>query len=238
MKGIISLALILVCACGDGLPRHARPARTSMATTDSASAQEGATHRPAQITDRRPLFVSELSPGEGTRVFQTAASPIYLRAEPSLAATVTDSLTVPIGTRIAPDEERYQTMAAGVISVTSPTQVSGRNLGPLQYLSRHQYYSDTFPVDTIDVGTGATIEYLMYRAEGTCFVRVDGNVIDAHYCPVGGYSVMGSDIRPISGAELVRDPEVQWWLHLTLDGERRGWALVEESTFRPARHDP
>jgi len=228
----VVLASILPLGCGDRTPPpESRPLAAT--TPESIALPKAALPTAPSVAPIRPLFVSELAAGEGRPQFVTAAASLPLHAEPSLAATVADSLLLPVGTPIEYDEERYQTMRAGVISIVAPLQVTGRNFGPLQYLSREAYYSGAFPSDTITLSAGTTADYLMYRAEGTCFIRVGENVIDADRCPVGAIQYP-YDPTAVT-AHLERDAEIEWWIHITRSGEPRGWALVEDRTMQVAR---
>jgi hypothetical protein len=235
MKWIILLASILACGCGESArPPHGQ-LRPAIAVAESTGSLRVRLDSPAQSIERPALFVSELSAGEGILEFRTSAPSLPLRAEPSLAAKVIDSLQSPVGASIQYDEERYQTMRAGLIAILAPIHVTGRNLGPIRYLSRDAYYSAAFPDDTLALPAGTTADYLMWRAEGTCFIRVGGNVIDAHYCPVGFTRYPDDGTGP--AAQLIHDSEVEWWIRVTLNGEPRGWALVDERTMQVERRE-
>jgi hypothetical protein len=92
-------------------------------------------------------------------------------------------------------------------------------LGIIGRLSKKDYYSGQFAGANVEVPVGKDIEYLQYRAEGTCFVRIDRQVIDADPCPAQD----AEHFR--AGAE----PVVQWWIHLT--GTHVGWVEVTDETL-------
>lgn len=84
------------------------------------------------------------------------------------------------------------------------------------------YYSGRFPNAKVGVAPGTTLEYLQYRAEGTCFVRIDKDVIDASPCP---------DIDK-NGFKLEKEPKTELWIHLTVDSG--GCVIVDETAVKRA----
>lgn len=158
-------------------------------------------------------------PGEGRPVFE-ANGPVQLRAEPAGSAEVTSVLNVPAGQPLTFDETVYRTMTPGLFLARRRSVVKGRDLGDLTTLSRMDYYTGRFEQVELPVSAGERIEYLQYRAEGTCFVRVRSRIIDAHMCPTE--SPDDFDMRS--------EPTVEWWIHL-VDG-RAGWVAVSSDTVK------
>ena len=113
----------------------------------------------------------------------------------------------------------------GQIQVLSAGTITGRVIGTAPLLTREAYYKETFPQGTTHVQPGDVIEYLQYRAEGTCFVRVQGRVLDAMPCP----SENESSFRVVS------QPMTEWWIRVVVDGEPLGWVLVEATTVYLSR---
>jgi hypothetical protein len=105
------------------------------------------------------------------------------------------------------------------LTALAPTVVAGRLLGTISRLSTEDYYSGRYASGNVAVSAGKDVEYLQYRAEGSCFVRVDREVIDAAPCPAQD----SQHFR--AGAE----PVVEWWIHLT--GTRVGWIEGTETTL-------
>ena len=69
---------------------------------------------------------------------------------------------------------------------------------------------------------GLNIEYLQYRAEGTCFVRLSGVVIDADPCPINDKAMF----------RLETEPKIEWWIHVVLPDNSVGWLLVTDSRVK------
>jgi hypothetical protein len=83
-------------------------------------------------------------------------------------------------------------------------------------------YFGNFPNVKVDVAPGTTVEYLQYRAEATCFVRVGKNVIDASPCP---------DINK-DAFKLEREEKTELWIHVTVDSGGR--LMVDKTTIKTA----
>ncbi|MFN8062706.1 MAG: hypothetical protein U0Q12_26375 [Vicinamibacterales bacterium] len=165
------------------------------------------------------LFEVGLWPGEGRPVFE-ANGPVQLRTQPTSAAEVTSVLNVPPGERLTFDDTVYRTVTPGLFRARRTSVVKGRDLGSLTTLSRMAYYTGRFDRVELPVSEGEAIEYLQYRAEGTCFVRLRSRIIDAHMCP----SESPDDF------EMRSKPAVEWWIHLA--GGRGGWVIVSPETVK------
>jgi hypothetical protein len=169
--------------------------------------------------DPRPVaFEGELWPGEGRPQFETTGAPLVLRVTPRPSAEVLRRVEIPAGTPVDFDETRYRTLVAGQIAVLRPAILRGRNLGEIRYLSREDYIQGDLPAQEWEAAEGDTIEYLQDRAEGTCFIRFAGVVIDAQPCP----AVLADSFRTI------REPITEWWIRVSPEDEAPGWVLVEE----------
>jgi hypothetical protein len=159
-------------------------------------------------------FEVGLWPGEGIPVLNSVTAEVPLRREPSSSSAEVTRVAVSPGLRVEFDDTRVRTIRPGRITVIADARVRGRNLGQVSSLSRDDYYRGSFAPSERGVVAGEVIEYLQYRAEGTCFVRVRGNTIDAQPCPV------------IEAAFRVdSEPEVEWWVHATI-GSAAGWVLI------------
>jgi hypothetical protein len=168
-----------------------------------------------------PVFQIELWPEEGIPAFEATGEPLRLHETPNRAALVTYVVETTAGTPIEFDGTRYQTWEPGTIEVLEAAVIGGRDMGAVQHLTRDQYYSLDFPHEEWRVVPGDTIEYLQYRAEGTCFVRIEGVVVNADLCPAF-----------LQDAFLVAtEPVTEWWIHATI-GERTGWLLVDQTVLR------
>ncbi len=128
-------------------------------------------------------FEVELWPGEGRPKFVAAATTIHPRAAPSNQAAAMPAVQVRKGEAVEFGATVYRTTKPGRLRALASATVTGRRLGPIVRLSRNDYYSGKFPAAAVPVTAGELIEYLQCRAEGTCFVRIRGDVIDAGPCP-------------------------------------------------------
>jgi len=95
-------------------------------------------------------------------------------------------------------------------------------LGDVRILARQRYYSDEFQRGGITLRPPATFEYLQDRAEGTCFVRVNGQVIDADVCPAHDDSVF----------RVTGTPQTQLWIRVAEPGRPAGWLRVDDGAVR------
>ena|SRR5476651_1746022 len=172
-------------------------------------------------------FEIELWPGEGRPVFEATGQAVTLYEDAATSAKRKGQLTVQRGQSIAFDETRYRTVAAGRLRALLATQVSGRIVGPVGRMSRMEYYRGKFPPGTKSIAPGATLEFLQYRAEGTCFVRVDGDVIDSDPCPA-------TDARAF---QVEADPKVEWWIRVVSAGTPIGWVMVDDGVIGVVRRE-
>ena len=166
-------------------------------------------------------FESDLWPGEGIPVFEAIATQLSLHELPSLSSKVARRVTVKPRQRLVFDETRYRTIIPGRLTALVSANIKGRTLEGVSRLSKADYYSSKFPNSTVNVSSGDAIEFLQYRAEGTCFIRVAGKTIDAALCPTHS-----KDFR------LDVEPRLEWWIHITVDGKPAGWLLVTDTTAR------
>jgi len=167
------------------------------------------------------LFEIDLWPGEGRPVFEAVSRNLELRELPSASSKTIGTVGVSPRQRLSFDNTRYRTIQAGQIRVLGSTRVTGRMLGAVNGLSREDYYNGKFAPAFVEVQPGANVEYLQYRAEGTCFVRIAGNVIDADPCPSNDKSMF----------RVETEPKTEWWIHIVL-GDSAGWLLVTDSTVK------
>lgn len=168
------------------------------------------------------VFEIELWPGEGRPRFRAATAELGIREAPSVSAKVVRRLPVSKGQEITFDQTRYRTVKAGRLQVLTSTSVNGRILGAIRFLSLESYYKGRFPTKAVECRQGDALEYLQYRAEGTCFVRIGGQVIDADPCPV-------QDERAF---RVATKPETEWWIRMVLNDTPVGWLRVEDASIK------
>ncbi|MEO6446565.1 MAG: hypothetical protein ABIP66_15540 [Gemmatimonadaceae bacterium] len=168
------------------------------------------------------MFETEIWQGEGRPVLDVAAPGVTLRATPAASAPPVEGATLAMGDRLEFDSTRIRTTSTGAfVSIASGT-VSGRNFGPVIRVSRSAYYAQDVADTSLRTTPGDSVEYLQYRAEGTCFVRLQGMVIDANPCP----TARQREFR------LTREPELEWWIRVIRDSGKSGWLLMSDSTAR------
>lgn len=170
-------------------------------------------------------FEVALWPGEGRPVFEAVATELVLRELPSLDAKVVERLRIVRGKPVEFGETVYRTVTPGHLRALTQTRITGRRLGDTKRLSKDDYYGARFPRSEVVVDAGARVEYLQYRAEGTCFVRVKGEVIDAEACPAQDAHAFAVESKPT----------LEWWIEVVVDRKRRGWLLVNPSTVKQVR---
>jgi hypothetical protein len=170
------------------------------------------------------VFEIELWPGEGRPHFQVMSNELAIHETPSSSARIVRRLSVGRGQDLAFDETRYRTTESGHLQVLAPTRITGRVLGAVRSLTRDAYYSGQFPRQGVACQQGDVIEYLQERAEGTCFVRVNDQVVDADPCPA-------QDDRTF---RLTSKPKTEWWIRVVVDRVPVGWVMVDGKTVKPS----
>ena len=167
------------------------------------------------------VFEVELWPGEGRPQFRAIATEIVIRQTPTATSPIVSHLQVTRGQQIAFDETRYRTIQAGTLQALTATSVTGRILETTRLLTRDAYYKGKFPQETIALNSGETFEYLQYRAEGTCFVRIGNRTIDATRCPA-------EDDRAFL---VISEPKTEWWIRVVVDRVPVGWVMVDKKNI-------
>lgn len=169
-------------------------------------------------------FTIELPPGEGIPVLEAVGDSIVLHAGPSSGTPMTGALTGSRGRILPYDSARYVTLEPGAVVATDATEIVGYNHGATGMLTRAKYYEPGVAADTFPIAAGDTVEFLQHRAEGTCFIRRRGEVIDARECPAIGDTSW----------TVLSQPATELWFRLA--GEPpRGWVKIGEASVRIAR---
>ena len=173
-----------------------------------------------------PAFECGVTPGEGIMRFAAGPEPIALRSAPSSLAAEAGVLGLPEGTEIRYDEARFRTVAPGLLVATTDGALVGSSYGPISYLSREDYVGFGAEVGEFVFAAGDTIEYLMVRAEGDFFARVDGDVVAVHSLP----EESGLMAR-------VREPVTELWIRVIAPEEDVpvGWLLVTDGVVELPR---
>ena len=164
-------------------------------------------------------FEINLWPGEGRPVFEAVTIELPLRDQPQATAKVRDRVRVKKGQRVEFTDTVVRTITPGEFRALVDTTIVGRQLGQVARLSEDDYYSAKFPQVSVPVKKGDRIEFLQYRAEGSCFIRVQRNAIDAERCP-------GMDDQSFA---IQSDAKVEWWIEASV-GKAKGWLRVDTSS--------
>ena len=172
------------------------------------------------------IFEIDLWPGEGIPVFEATSQQLQLHELPSASSRVSKALNVSVGQRISFDDTRYGTTQAGRIRAYTDSHVMGSMIGKMNHLSRDDYARGKFAPVNVEVRTGTSFEYLQYRAEGNCFVRIDGNVISVWPCP----TIENSEF------ETIAEPKIEWWIHVVND-KAQGWLLVVDANVKEVKRE-
>lgn len=167
-----------------------------------------------------PGFAVALWPGEGIPVFDAVGMPLPLRSAPYTDAPALDTLRAAAGTRLQFDSTSVRTTRHATITVLRADSIAGRDFGTITALSREAYQADA-PLVTLPVVPTSELLLLQYRAEGTCFVRLDSRVLEADPCPLfdtGAFQPGG-------------EPTTEWWVRVTGGQHGGGWVMVSDSTI-------
>ncbi len=161
------------------------------------------------------IFEISILQGEGPHVFHARTKQLPLRDGPYVASPIAVSVKTSPGQQLVYDQELSRTTRVGHFKVLAVAQIEGRLFGRLTQVSRRDYYYGSVGRVNSTVVPGTTIQYLQYRAEGSCFVRIDGNVIEVSPCP------------EIDAAKfkLESEPLTEEWIHVKI-GSANGWVLV------------
>jgi hypothetical protein len=170
-------------------------------------------------------FSVETWPGEGIPVIEARRAFLYLHVVPDRESEIVDTLLTDAGVRVHFDSTRYQTIKPGSIAVLGTTSVIGRDLGKRSHLTFEEYYSGDDDSVAIKVTPSSTIELLQYRAEGTCFVRLDQRVINADPCPMFDSATV----------RVEREPVTRWWIRTRGQHGKSGWLELSDSTAQAVR---
>lgn len=172
-------------------------------------------------TPQGPLLISDLWPGEGVPHFAANTKTLDLHEQPSRTSPLHRVPTSP-GAAIDFDSTRFMTLRAGHVLARESGELSGRVFGRVTHVSKAMYYAATIPSRATGYAKGDTLEYLQDRAEGTCMMRVRGEVIEADECPT---------IDSAAFATLTQ-PQTEWWIHVVMSRASQGWLLIDPRFVR------
>ena len=168
------------------------------------------------------VFVSELTPGEHLPEFYAATTQLTLHKEPSKLSPVVEQFKIKNGEKITFDETRYCTVKPAIVKTVNSTYLYDViKYGKLKYFSMKAYYeAGSGPESKFALKSGEVIEYLQYRAEGSCIFRWRGDIY------AGSCSWEG---RPNSADFNMESlPINELWVRITKNKKTSGWFLVEK----------
>ena len=166
------------------------------------------------------LFESEFWPEEGLPEFRAKTPHIVLRERPSADSPVCREIDLPLSMKLEFSAFRYRTLRSGIVVAQAPGKLHARSYGRASYISRENYYESYAEYRDYTYEEGDAFEYLQYRAEGSGFIRWNGEILDAELPWAWGKD---------SSLRLQSEPEAEGWIQL-LGTDRRpiGWLLVGE----------
>ena len=167
--------------------------------------------------EKSNTFDSEFWPEEGRPVFHSSTTHLTYYDKPNHKAEISNEAEVKKKSIIEYTSFRYRTIRPGRVVTKSSGKLEGRSLGEINFLSKDMYYEDYSEPTEIPYHTGDSFEYLQYRAEGSCFIRIKGMVYDIEYCPWLGSS---------SEIALTKKPLAESWLNTS-----SGWLFVESGVI-------
>jgi len=165
-------------------------------------------------------FASGLWPGEGRPRFAAKTSVLVLRRDPHRQSPVAARVSTKPGASLEFDDTRYRTVRPGEVVAVADGVLQARNFRRISFLSADDYYRNA-PLQDIPYQKGTSFEYLQYRAEGNCFVRLDGEIIETDIC-----ATLDDKFR------LLSEPITEWWVRVVIFGKPKGWLLIDETTVQ------
>ena len=164
------------------------------------------------------VFESELPPGNDRILYMWETATPQLRAEPYQSAQVVKTLDAVRNHIVEYDSTRFRTISAGGLVAMRGVRLFGRDFGSRRFVSTLEY-REKRPVRSWDIAVGDTLRYLLYRAEGTCFVQLVQTVIEAQPCP----------IEQPEDWKTLRDARTELWIRVTTVGRPLGWVRAGAS---------
>ena len=176
----------------------------------------------AEALPKGPLsqFESEFWPEEGRPVFAARVRRLILYERPDLNSPIAGEIELDAGERVVYSLFRYRTVRPGrVVVVKGEAELSGRNLGATNYVSRDNYYEDGGETLRVALSRGDQLGYLQYRAEGSGFVRWRELVIVVPFLPWNELD---------TAFDLLSEPVAESWVRVEVERLGAvGWVLAD-----------
>jgi hypothetical protein len=168
-------------------------------------------------------FESELFPEEGPHLFRAKADRLVLRKEPFSNSPALKEEPVERFAPIHFDQARYRTLTPGRVEVKQSTYLEARRFGKIHSLSVEDYISNKYPSKNYLLKEGAPLEYLQYRAEGACLIRVQQEVYEVEQCPF-------ADLN--RGFQRLSDETTELWIRIVNERkEPLGWISANDPSI-------
>ena len=181
---------------------------------------------PFQAEAQQPLFETELWPEEGRPQIRSRASSLVLRERPEADSPIAREIEVSLDEFLAFSSFRYRTITPGRVQAQRDGSFHGRSFGRVSYVSKEAYYHASSPQTDFPYLQNDEVEYLQYRAEGTGFIRLHGEVLDVDL-------PFWSDPAAFM---IASEPQCERWIQLLHDGNTRlGWLLLDENAEEVGR---
>jgi len=171
-------------------------------------------------------FESELWPEEGRPVFTAKSDRLILYENPSKKSHAIQNHGIKKGEKIAFDETRYINIKAGIVEVKKQTDLSGNSYGIISYFTRSKYYAAS-PTKKYSFSEGSIISYIQYRAEGSCLININNEIIALDYCPW-----LDSEEKNFN---MKSEPINEWWIRVVKNRKPIGWLLIENAFVQEDR---
>jgi hypothetical protein len=171
-------------------------------------------------------FSVDISPGEGKPILRSKGRPLSFHEQPSLDSKSVKEVRFKKGDLVPFERDRVVTTRSGSVEVKAEVALTVRNFGKTDSISVDTYYSEIKAAPLL-IKAKESVEYLQDRAEGSCFLRVYGNTVEAEECP-------GMQATRAAASKLVvkTRPQTQWWIFVpSAGGGVGGWTTVSDASF-------
>lgn len=171
-----------------------------------------------------PVLILELWPCEGHPQFESTGQELRLHAEPDRKSTVIRSYRPRRGRRILWDKTEYQTIAPAIVKVLRPVTLDGRSFGRICRITSNHYYRGYIENRKLRFKPGEQFEYLQYRAEGACIIRIEDEAIEVERCR---WIEDNNNTFEMSG-----EPKTEWWVRVIEANKSLGWLLIDNTHIK------
>lgn len=208
--------------------KHSAPFRDSNATqclallllffswTSPAAPQQKPDEKAEEKHSRIPVLMINRWPGEGIPVIQTGEKTERLLIRSDLADPNSGrEARVPSSEKLDWDDTRILILEKGEYEVESSTPQELTLVSGIDDQGRLHYESK----GTLALSAGERINVLCYIAEGFYLFERNGQLFEMF--------AVAED-----AGRFLREPEVEWWIHIKQPEQLSGWVLVDGEDIR------